>query len=165
MTSASTPPPAAAPTNPLELVKTKSYLVLLVVGALIGVPVAAIAFFFLKVVAELQDYLFTTLPEDLGFDGVPTWWPLPVLTVAGLLVGLTIRYLPGTAGHKPAEGFKTGAPHSTDRASRRSPSLRSSPSASAWSSGRKRRSSPSAAGSACSRCTCSSGTRRRWPPW
>ena len=27
--------------------------------------------------------------------------------VSGLLVSLTIRYLPGTAGHKPAEGFKT----------------------------------------------------------
>ena len=27
-----------------------------------------------------------------------------------VLVALTIRYLPGTAGHKPAEGFKTGGP-------------------------------------------------------
>ena len=34
----------------------------------------------------------------------------PLLALSGLLVGLTIRYLPGTAGHKPAEGFKTGGP-------------------------------------------------------
>ena len=27
-----------------------------------------------------------------------------------MLVALTIRYLPGNAGHKPAEGFKTGGP-------------------------------------------------------
>src|SRR6478672_6650043 len=110
MASVSTPPPVAVPTDPLELLKTKSYLALLVIGALIGLPVAAIAFFFLKVVAELQQYIFTSLPKDLGFDSVPTWWPLPVLTVAGVLVGLTIRYLPGTSGHKPAEGFKSGGP-------------------------------------------------------
>ena len=34
------------------------------------------------------------------------WWPIPLLAVGGLLVGLTIRYLPGDGGHKPAEGFK-----------------------------------------------------------
>jgi H+/Cl- antiporter ClcA len=77
-----------------------------VLGAIVGVVVATAAYFFLKAVAEAQQYLFTTLPDDLGFDTAPTWWPLPVLAVSGLLVGLTIRYLPGTAGHKPAEGFK-----------------------------------------------------------
>jgi len=35
------------------------------------------------------------------------WWPLPVLAVGGLLTGLAIRYLPGTGGAHPAEGFKT----------------------------------------------------------
>ena len=34
------------------------------------------------------------------------WWPLPLLALGGLVVGLTIRYLPGTGGHVPAEGFK-----------------------------------------------------------
>ena len=32
-------------------------------GAIIGVPVAAIAYFFLKLVAEAQQYVFTTLAE------------------------------------------------------------------------------------------------------
>ena len=54
-----------------------------------------------------QQYVFTTLPDDLGFDGAPVWWPLPVLALGGLVVGLTIRYLPGTGGHVPAEGFKS----------------------------------------------------------
>jgi chloride channel protein, CIC family len=85
-------------------------LVLLVFGAVVGVLVAVVAFFFLKAVAEVQTYVFTTLPLDLGFSGEPLWWPLPWLALAGLLVALTIRYLPGTAGHKPAEGFKTGSP-------------------------------------------------------
>src|SRR4029079_19245979 len=69
---------------------------------------AACADFFLKLAAEAQQYLFTTLPDELGFDSQPSWWPIPLLALSGLLVALTIRYLPGTAGHKPAEGFKTG---------------------------------------------------------
>ncbi len=83
-------------------------MALLVFGAILGAPVAAVAYFFLKFVAEAQKYVFTTLPNDLGFHGEPVWWPLLPLALSGLLVGLTIRYLPGTAGHKPAEGFKMG---------------------------------------------------------
>jgi H+/Cl- antiporter ClcA len=84
--------------------------VLLVFGAVVGVLAAAVAFFFLKAVGEVQHFVFTSLPQDVGFSGEPIWWPLPCLALAGLLVALTIHYLPGTAGHKPAEGFKTGAP-------------------------------------------------------
>ena len=105
MTSETGSPPAAPP-GPLELLRSRSYLGLLVLGALLGVVVCAVAYFFLKGVAEAQQYVFTTLPGDLGFDGAPVWWPLPVLALGGLLVGLTIRYLPGTGGHQPAEGFK-----------------------------------------------------------
>lgn len=83
---------------------------LLVLGAIIGVPVAAVAYFFLKAIAATQEFVFGTLPGDLGFDSQPSWWPIPFLALSGLLVALTIRYLPGTAGHKPAEGFKTAGP-------------------------------------------------------
>lgn len=76
-------------------------------GAIVGAPVAAVAFFFLKGVAELQHFAFTTLPKDVGFSGEPMWWPVPVLALSGVLVSLAIRYLPGTGGHVPAEGFKT----------------------------------------------------------
>jgi chloride channel protein, CIC family len=78
-----------------------------VFGAIVGAPVAAVAFFFLKGVAELQHFAFTTLPKDVGFSGEPMWWPVPVLALSGVLVSLAIRYLPGTGGHVPAEGFKT----------------------------------------------------------
>ena len=98
--------PADAP-DPAALLRSPSYIALLVLGALIGVPVAAVAYFFLKLVAEAQQYVFATLPTELGFDAQPAWWPIPWLAFSGLLVGLTIRYLPGTAGHKPAEGLKT----------------------------------------------------------
>ena len=103
-TPASPPAPEALP-DPVELLKSSSYIGLLVIGAIIGVPVAAFAYFFLKVVAEAQQYVFTTLPADLGLHPVPAWWPVPLLAISGLLVAATIRYLPGTGGHSPADGF------------------------------------------------------------
>ena len=97
-------PPTEMP-DPAELLRSKSYLALLVIGAIIGVPVATFAYFFLKLVAEAQQYVFTTLPNDLGFDGAPAWWPVPLLMLSGLLVAAAIKYLPGTGGHSPADGF------------------------------------------------------------
>ena len=79
---------------------------LLAFGAVVGVVVAVVAYFFLKGVSEAQTYVFATLPKELGFATAPVWWPLPWPALAGLLVALTIRYLPGNAGHKPAERFK-----------------------------------------------------------
>jgi H+/Cl- antiporter ClcA len=54
--------------------------------------------------------IFTDLPNNLGFHGAPWWWPLPWLALSGVLVALAIRFLPGTGGHEPSEGFKSGAP-------------------------------------------------------
>ena len=96
--------------NPAELLRSRSYVVLVVFGAIIGVPVAAVSYFFLKLVSEAQQYVFDTLPGELGFDSQPSWWPIPFLALSGLIVAASIRYLPGTSGHKPAEGFKTGGP-------------------------------------------------------
>jgi len=96
--------------NPAELLRSRSYVMLVLFGAIIGVPVAAVAYFFLKLVAEAQQYIFDTLPGELGFDSQPSWWSIPFLALSGLIVAASIRYLPGTSGHKPAEGFKTGGP-------------------------------------------------------
>jgi H+/Cl- antiporter ClcA len=94
--------------SPAELLRSRSYLVLVAFGAIIGVPVAAVAYFFLKLVSETQQYVFETLPGELGFDSQPSWWSIPLLALSGLIVAASIRFLPGTSGHKPAEGFKTG---------------------------------------------------------
>ena len=96
------------PSDPLALLRSRSYLVLLVLAAIVGVVVSAVAYFFLALVSKLQGWIFTSLPSGLGFHPEPAWWPILPLTLAGLLVGLTLRYLPGTGGHKPAEGFKAG---------------------------------------------------------
>jgi H+/Cl- antiporter ClcA len=96
------------PSDPLAPLRSRSYLVLLLVAAILGVPVSAAAFGFLALVSHLQGWIFTSLPKAVGYGSEPLWWPLPWLVLAGILVALTIRYLPGTAGHKPAEGFKAG---------------------------------------------------------
>ncbi len=94
--------------DPMALLRSAAYVKLLVLAALVGAPVSAVAYGFLKLVSLLQHWCFTSIPDQVGFDGAPVWWPLPLLVVAGLLVALTITYLPGTAGHRPAEGFKAG---------------------------------------------------------
>jgi H+/Cl- antiporter ClcA len=96
------------PPDPLAILRSRSYLGLLVLAAIIGVPVSAVAYFFLALVSKLQGWIFTSLPDGLGFHGEPLWWPVLPLVLAGVLVAATIRYLPGTGGHSPADGFKAG---------------------------------------------------------
>ena len=103
------PTPPDAPPDAETLLRSRAYVALLVFGAAVGVPVAAVAFFFLKAISESQHYFFSTLPGELGLRlradvvarAAARRWP-------ACSSALTIRYLPGTAGHKPAEGFKTG---------------------------------------------------------
>src|SRR4051812_16304889 len=99
-TPADQPPPnAGLPTDPAALLRSRAYIALLVLGALVGVPVAVFSYYFLKAISRSQNYIFTELPGDLGLSSQPTWWPVPVLAVSGLLVGLILHYLPGTGGH------------------------------------------------------------------
>ena len=101
------------PADPRAVLRTPDYTRLLVLAAVIGAPIAAAAWGFLWLVDELQEWLYTDLPSGLGFDEQPTWWPLPLLALAGVLVALTIRYLPGHGGESPAEGFHAGGPPPT----------------------------------------------------
>jgi H+/Cl- antiporter ClcA len=94
--------------DPLAVLRSRRYLGLLIISALLGVPISAIAYFFLKLVTWLQSWLYTSLPKDLGFNSSPSWWPIPVLAIGGLFVAAVIRYLPGTGGESPVNGFKPG---------------------------------------------------------
>ncbi|GLP65848.1 hypothetical protein TUSST3_24680 [Streptomyces sp. TUS-ST3] len=80
----------------------------LVFSGLIGVPVALIAFWFLVAVHQLERLIWTDWPKDLGWKQAPWWWALPLLTLAGLLVGLVAARLPGRGGHVPAGGLHSG---------------------------------------------------------
>ncbi len=92
----------------MEQLKSRSYVMLLILAAAVGAPVAVLSYFFLWLVSYLQKLLFTQLPLDMGFKGEPVWWPLPLLIIAGVLVSCAITFLPGTGGHEPADGFKFG---------------------------------------------------------
>jgi len=94
------------PPDPYAMLRSRGYVVLLVFAAILGVPIAAGAYGFLMLVANLQTWIFTDLPDGLGFDGTPTWWPVVPLVVAGFLVGAVIRYLPGRGG--PSEPRASG---------------------------------------------------------
>ena len=96
----------STPADPFAVLRTKKYLVLLVLAVVLGVAISFLTYWFLKLVADLQAWVFTDLPRGLGFHGQPPWWPLLPLAVAGALVGAVIRYLPGKGGHSPADGFK-----------------------------------------------------------
>ena len=101
------PDPAALP-DPTDLLRSRSYVVVLLFAALIGVPVAALAYLYLAVVTKGEHWLYASLPSHLGFAGAPVWWPLPLLALAGLLVAAAIQLLPGTGGHEPSRGFVMG---------------------------------------------------------
>ena len=101
MTEASGPRAGQVTMDPVAVIRSRAYLSALVLAALLGIPISAVAYGFLALVSALQGYLFEDLPADLFADGAPAWWPVPWLALCGLLVGLTIQHLPGNAGHSP----------------------------------------------------------------
>jgi H+/Cl- antiporter ClcA len=96
--------------DPAAMLRSRRYVGVLVIAALLGVPIAAAAYFFLALVSHSQRWVFTDLPQAVGFDSEPVWWPVLPLFVAGVLVALTVRYLPGHGGEVPAEGFHNSGP-------------------------------------------------------
>ncbi|GEL19792.1 chloride channel protein [Pseudonocardia asaccharolytica] len=98
----------AASRDAAALLRSPEYLRLLLLAAVIGVPISAAAYYFLQLVGTLQRWVFMDLPRAVGLPAAPVWWPLPVLVLAGVLVGAAIRHLPGGGGHSPVDGFSTG---------------------------------------------------------
>ena len=88
------------------LLRSPAYVKLLILAAVIGVPVSAIAYGFMKLVAVLQKAVYQDLPDALGFATPPSWWPIPMVAAGGVIVALAIQRLPGRGGHSPADGFQ-----------------------------------------------------------
>ena len=101
--------------DPVAVIRSKRYIGALVLAAILGIPISAIAYGFLALVAAIQHYLFFDLPDQIFGGTAPAWWPVPWLVLCGLLTALTIRYLPGNAGHSPAFGFVAGGGPATGR--------------------------------------------------
>jgi chloride channel protein, CIC family len=101
------PPPA---TNPESTLRSRAFVVVLVLAALVGVIASLAAWCFLELVFYIQQWVFTDIPKDLGFDhGAPLWWYLPVLAFAGVVAAFAIARLPGNGGHVPAEGLSASS--------------------------------------------------------
>jgi H+/Cl- antiporter ClcA len=92
--------PAAQP-DPAELLRSRRFLVLLVLAAIVGIVASLASWGFLELIHQIQVGVF--------YDGAPTWWPIPVLGVGALLCAAAIVFLPGTGGHIPAKGLNAGA--------------------------------------------------------
>jgi H+/Cl- antiporter ClcA len=100
--------PSGATPDPLAILRSRSFIAVLVLAAVIGVVVSFVSWAFLELVHYTQQGLFTDLPEDFGWDSIPWWWYLVVLGVAGLPVAFAIDRLPGAGGHVPAHGLQMG---------------------------------------------------------
>ena len=102
--------PAVAPPaiDPVAVIRSRPYIAALILAAIAGIPISAIAYGFLALVAAIQKFVFSELPNNIFGTPAPAWWPVPWLVLSGLLTALTIRYLPGKGGHSPAFGFSAG---------------------------------------------------------
>ena len=106
------PAPAAsggpAAIDPVAVIRSRRYIAALVLAAILGIPISAVAYGFLALVSSDPAVPVRRAAEPDLREAAPAWWPVPWLVLCGLLTGLTIRYLPGNGGHSPAFGFKTG---------------------------------------------------------
>jgi len=119
MTTAAPNTPSPAGATPAEMsaeqadamIRSKQYVALLVVVAVIGVIVSLAAWCFLEGIHQIQQELYTHLPHAFGYqDGPPKWWPLPILAIGALITAAAIARFPGNGGHIPAEGLSAGGP-------------------------------------------------------
>jgi H+/Cl- antiporter ClcA len=94
-----------------DLVESRSFAVLLLVAAVVGLVVSLASWAFLELTTQMQTWVFVDAPSGLGFGvGEPAWWPVPILLVAGLVVAFAIARLPGSGGHVAAHGLAGGTP-------------------------------------------------------
>jgi H+/Cl- antiporter ClcA len=94
--------------------RDRRYVVILVLAAIVGVIASLAAWGLLDLLHQMQGWVYDDLPDSLGFDSRPAWWPLPVLFVAGLATAAAIARLPGTGGHIPADGLNASSTRAID---------------------------------------------------
>ncbi len=94
-----------SPPDPAAIMRSRQFVSLLVLAAIVGVVASLAAWGFLEGINELQDAVYSDLPDALGYDSTPLWWSLPALAVAGVVAAFAIERLPGQGGHIPADGL------------------------------------------------------------
>lgn len=93
------------------LIRSRPYVGLLVLSAIVGVVVSLAAWCFLEGTVQLQRLLLTHLPDAVGIDGeLPLWYLMAVLGTAGVIVAFAVARMPGRGGHVPVHGLAAGGP-------------------------------------------------------
>ncbi|HEY5248265.1 MAG TPA: chloride channel protein [Dermatophilaceae bacterium] len=105
---------AGPPADLTGVLRSRGYHALLLAAAVIGLPIAIIAFGFLAAVTKLEKWVWQTLPQHFGWDQPRAWYAVLVLVVAGVLVGLVVARFPGQGGHVPVRGLGAGMPRPVD---------------------------------------------------
>src|SRR3546814_441691 len=88
---------------------TAGLLRLVLLGAIIGIPAALIAFAFFGVVHLVQELLWTELPHSLGEEQPPLYLVIGLPVVGALIVAAARLVLPGDGGASPLAGIQHGA--------------------------------------------------------
>src|SRR6186997_2993979 len=86
-----------------------TYLRLIALGALIGIPAALVAALFLALVHDLEHWLWHDLPDSLGHPSPPWYLVIGLPAVGACIVLVARRLLPGDGGHSPLQGIGGGA--------------------------------------------------------
>lgn len=103
------PPIDAPPAATVDrFLRSRQFIGLLIIAAIIGGVISLIAYGFLQLTSSIQTWTFTNLPHGVGFSTPPAWWPLVPLAIAGICVGVTVAYLPGKGGELPLNGLQAG---------------------------------------------------------
>src|SRR4051794_10708135 len=89
------------------MMASRRFVVVLVLVSVVGVVAALAAWCFLELTHQLQVGVFETLPEQLGYDDAPLWWPLPVAALAGLSGAVAVARVPGGGAHVPWLGLSS----------------------------------------------------------
>ncbi|MGW4563921.1 chloride channel protein [Streptomyces sp. NPDC004561] len=105
MTRPATQPPTSDAADPGRTLLGRDYLRVLLLSLWLGVPVSVACFFFVSFQRWLQDQVWEKLPHALGLGQAPWWWPLPALTLAGLILAPIVTRMPGGGGHIPVRGL------------------------------------------------------------
>jgi chloride channel protein, CIC family len=102
--------PADQPIDPGALIRSRGYLGVLILAAIVGIVVSIAGWGFLELTVRMQHWVYVDLPTAIGFSATPWWWPLPILGIAGVPIAYAIVRMPGHGGHRPAAGLSPGPP-------------------------------------------------------
>ena len=97
--------------DPVEFMRSKAFVVVLVLSVIVGVIVSFLSWAFLEAVYQVGQLYYDHLPSSLGFDTVPVWWCLPALFIAGFITAFAIDLCDqlGLATPTPRDAARRGA--------------------------------------------------------